>query len=201
MASKHSYSCYSIAKKIIRHQSNISFLCTCKRLNLIPNELKATNVLANTTNSPLAESLALKHSRQWLQLSLDTQYYQPSKIRSYVFPMNYHEDKQLKKLQNSLKLTKSCKLQKLLKRKNTETASYNKQPQSFQNLSSEVLDRGLNVRVLNKGPSFVNAEPKNLPMFCLKARASLQSATDRLRPVLYVAFLSRRMQFKQWIIR
>ena len=42
------------------------------------------------------------------------------------------------------------------------------------------MDRGL-VRVLNKGPSFVNAEPKNLPMFCLKARASLQSATDRLK--------------------
>ena len=94
--------------------------------------------------------------------------------------MNYHEDKQLNKLQNSLRMTKSCKLQKLLKRKNTETVSCNKQPERFQNLSSEVLDRGL-VRVLNKGPSFINAEPKNLPMFCLKARASLQSATDRLK--------------------
>ena len=102
------------------------------------------------------------------------------RIRSYVFPMNYHEDKQLNKLQNSLKLAKSCKLQKLLKRKNTETVSCNKQPERFQNLSSEVLDRRL-VRVLNKGPSFVNAEPKNLLMFCLKARASLHSATDRLK--------------------
>ena len=67
-------------QKIIRHQSNISFPRACKRLNLIPNGLRATNVLANTTNSLLAESLALKHSRQWLQLSLDTQYYQLSKI-------------------------------------------------------------------------------------------------------------------------
>ena len=67
---------YRIAKKMTRHLSNISFLRTCKTYNLIPNGLRATNVLAYTTNSPLAAKLVLKHSRQWLQLALDIQYSQ-----------------------------------------------------------------------------------------------------------------------------
>ena len=35
-------------------------------------------------------------------------------------------------------------------------------------------------KILNKGPSVVNADPKQLPRTCLLARASLQAAVDKL---------------------
>ena len=174
-----SISSYSIAKKIIRHLSHISFLRSCRRLKIIPNGLRATNILANTTNSSSAESLALKHSRQWLQLALDTQYQQLARIRAFVFPLNYSDDQQLTKLKNTLKERKDQKLERLLNNQRRQP-ELTEQPEQFKNLSSETLDPKL-VKILNKGPSFVNAEPKHLPRQCLVARASLQAVTDKLK--------------------
>jgi hypothetical protein len=62
---------YRTAKKMIRHCNNISFLHTCKSLKLIPNDLRATRVFLNTTNSPRAQKMANKHSRQWLEVAID----------------------------------------------------------------------------------------------------------------------------------
>jgi hypothetical protein len=107
-------SSYRIAKKMIRHFSNITFLRTCMSHKVIPYGLRATNVLINTSKSPLAEKLALKHSRQWLQLAIDTQYTQLSKIRRYVFPLFYQEDRDIVQFQNSLTRTKERKFQQLL---------------------------------------------------------------------------------------
>lgn len=146
----------------------------------MPNGLRATNVLLNTTNSPLAENLATKHSRQWLQLALDTQYYRLSKIQNGVFPMNCQEDKQLTQLFNSLKDKKQRKIQSLLKQQRKSSQQTQPQPEGFKNLSTESLDENLTA-ILNKGPSFVNAEPKRLPKLCLTSRASLQLAADKLK--------------------
>ena len=173
-------SCYRTAKKIVRHLSNISFLRTCKYVKVIPKGLQALNVLANTTNSPLAKTLARKHSRQWLQLALDTQYHRLSRIRSSVFPMNYDEDQQLTKLKESQREKKQGKIQKLLSRQPKESQPAARQPQGFNNLSTEIIDPDL-LTILNKGPSYVNADPKRLPKLCLTSKASLQSATDRLQ--------------------
>ncbi|CAB4022578.1 Hypothetical predicted protein [Paramuricea clavata] len=136
------HSSYRIAKKIVRHHSNISFLRTCKYFKVIPNGLQANNILAHTTNSRLAESLALKHSRQWLQLAINTQYDRLSKIRGCVFPLNQQEDHDITRLRNSLAETKESKLKQLLNRQrklNREYEAENK-PQGFKNLSSETLD-------------------------------------------------------------
>ncbi|CAB4045691.1 Hypothetical predicted protein, partial [Paramuricea clavata] len=130
-------SSYRIAKKMIRHFSNITFLRTCKSHKVIPYGLRATNVLINTSKSPLAEKLVLKHSRQWLQLAIDTQYTQLSKIRRYVFPLVYQEDRDIVQLQNSLNRTKERKLQQLLFRNRKEPKTTKSRPQGFKNLSSE----------------------------------------------------------------
>ena len=49
----------------------------------------------------------------------------------------------------------------------------------FKNLSTHDLDPKL-VAVLNKGPSYVNAVPKQLTKTCLLSRASLQATIDKL---------------------
>ena len=133
-------------------------------------------------NSRLAESLALKHSRQWLQLAINTQYDRLSKIRGCVFPVNQQEDHDITRLRNSLAKTKEHKLKQLLNRQrrlNREYEAENK-PQGFKNLSSETLDNQL-IKILEKGPSFVNAEPNDLPKLSLLAKASLQRLTDQLK--------------------
>ena len=107
----HSY--YRTAKKIIRHLSNISFLRTCKSLNVIPNGLRAKNILENTNNCPAAKKLTQQHGRQWLQLAINTQYHRLYKTRQYVFPLIQHEDQEIVRFQNSLNETKQRKLQQL----------------------------------------------------------------------------------------
>ena len=47
-------------------------------------------------------------------------------------------------------------------------------------MSSTTLDNQL-TNMLDKGPSFVNANPKDLPKHSLLAKASLQRVTDRLK--------------------
>ncbi|CAB4037041.1 Hypothetical predicted protein, partial [Paramuricea clavata] len=68
-------------KNKVRLLSNISFLRNCKSLKIIPNGLRATNVLKNTVNSSSARKLADKYSRQWLQLMIESQYHRLAKIR------------------------------------------------------------------------------------------------------------------------
>ena len=122
----------------------------------------------------------MKHSKQWLQLALDTQYYNLSKIRSTVFPLSEKEDQQLEPMARSLADKREHKIQSLLKQqcKNYHKSSHT-QPEGFKNLSTTTMDANL-ITVLNKGPSFVNANPKILPKLCLTSRASLQLATDKL---------------------
>ena len=102
----HIRSYYRTAKKIVRHLSNISFLRTCKSLNVIPNGLRAINKLANSTDCPAAKKLTQKHRRQWLQLAINTQYHCLYKTRRYVFPLIQHEDQEIVRFQNSLNETK-----------------------------------------------------------------------------------------------
>ncbi|CAB4026674.1 Hypothetical predicted protein, partial [Paramuricea clavata] len=47
-------------------------------------------------------------------------------------------------------------------------------------MSTEHLEPQL-TNILHNGPSFVNAEPKELPKRCLLSKASLQRATGRLK--------------------
>ena len=157
-----SLSSYRIASKIVRHLSNIRFLRTCKSLKLIPNGLRAPNILRNITNSPLAEKLAMKHSRQWLQLAIDTQYYQLRGIRSSVFPLNQQESEQIQRLENTLEETKQHKLHQLQARQRRHLAADKEviKPVGFQNLSSEVIDPKLKL-LLRKRPSFVNPDQLN----------------------------------------
>ena len=178
----HIHSYYRTAKKIIRHLSNISFLRTCKSLNVIPNGLRAKNKLANTTDCPAAKKLTQQHSRQWLQLAINTQYHRLHKTRKYVFPLIQHEDQEIVRFQNSLNETKQRKLQQLLNRQcyHISSTSTSNKPQGFKNISSQALNDGLK-NILEKGPSFVNAEPKHLPRLSLLAKASLQNATDQLK--------------------
>ena len=147
---------------------------------MIPNGLRTRNLLKNTTNSPLAEDLCIKHSGQWLQLALDTQYHRLSKIRSYVFPMTQNLDQQLTTLTSSLENKRQHKINILLKQQSKD----NKQsklvrPEGFKNLSATTIDANLS-DILNKGPSFVNPDPKHLPKTCLQARANLQMVADKL---------------------
>lgn len=52
--------------------------------------------------------------------------------------------------------------------------------QGFKNISSEELDDGLkNISV--KGPSFVNAEPRDLPSLSLLVKACLQHSINQLK--------------------
>ena len=142
---------YRTAKKFIRIKSNIGFLRDCKRKQLIPQGLRAPNVLKHTTNSPLAEALATKHSRQWLQLALDTQYYLLSSIQGCIFPLNQMEDQQISAYKDQLKETKTRKLQTLtFKHSQQNNSMKSEPPQGFKNLSSHDLDPKL-VAVLNRG--------------------------------------------------
>jgi hypothetical protein len=117
-----------------------------------------------------------------LQLAIDTQYYRLNRIRQYVFPLNEHEDRGITTLQNSLYETKQRKLQQLLNRQQRRNGpkEAEKKPQGFKNISSETLDDKL-TNVLEKGPSFVNAAPRDLPRHSLLAKASLQRAMDQLK--------------------
>jgi hypothetical protein len=164
-------SSYRTAKKMIRHYNNISFLRTCKSLKLIPNGLRATNVFLNTTNSPLAEKMANKHSRQWLQLAIDIQYSRLHKINRCIFPLNYHQYQEITRFESSLNDIKERKLQQLTYRQYHGTArtTTESKPRGFKNLSSETFDSKLQ-NILDKGPSFVNAEPRELPKLCLYYR-------------------------------
>ena len=56
-------------------------------------------------------------------------------------------------------------------------------PQGFKKLSTHDLDPKL-VAVLNKGPSYVNADLKQLTKTCLLSRASLQTTIDKLEEQL-----------------
>ena len=175
---------YRTAKTFIRIKSNIGFLRDCKRKRLIPQGLRAPNVLKYTTNSPLAEALATKHSRQWLQLALDTQYYLLSSIKGCIFPLNQMEDQRISAYEDQLKEIKTQKLRTLTLRHSQQNNSMESEPpQGFKNLSTHELDPKL-VAVLNKGPSYVNADPKQLTKTCLLSRASLQTTIDKLEEQL-----------------
>ncbi|CAB4034108.1 Hypothetical predicted protein, partial [Paramuricea clavata] len=126
--------------------------------------------------------MANKHSRQWLQLAIDIQYSRLHKIDRFVFPLNYHQYQEITRFESSLNDIKDRKLQQLIYRQHHGTAitTTESKPQGFKNLSSETFDSKLQ-SILNKGPSFVNAEPWELPKLCLLSKASLQLTTDRLQ--------------------
>ena len=88
-------------------------------------------------------------------------------------------DLQLTTLSNSLANKRQHKINILLKQQSKD----NKQsklvrPEGFKNLSTTTIDANLS-DILNKGPSFVNADPKHLPKTSLKARANLQMVADK----------------------
>ena len=79
---------------------------------------------------------------------------------------------------------KNHKFERLLKNQRRQPiirqSESTRQPEKFKNLSKQSLDPKL-TEVLTKGPSFVNAEPRNVPRQCLEARTSLQVAIDKLK--------------------
>ncbi|XP_068691472.1 uncharacterized protein [Montipora foliosa] len=90
------------------------------------------------------------------------------------------EDQQISAYKDQLKETKTRKLQTLtFKHFQQNNSMKSEPPQGFKNLSSHDLDPKL-VAVLNKGPSYVNADPKQLTRTCLLSRASLQTTIDKL---------------------
>ena len=122
----------------------------------------------------------MKHSRQWLQLALDTQYHLLERNKRYVFPLNMLDHQRISTFQHNLKEIKTRKLRNLvLKQTGSTSKNATEAPIGFNNLSSQILDPTL-TKILNKGPSFVNADSKQIPRTCLLARASLQAAVDKL---------------------
>ncbi|XP_068713298.1 fibronectin type III domain-containing protein-like [Montipora foliosa] len=90
------------------------------------------------------------------------------------------EDQQTSAYKDQLKETKTRKLQTLtFKHSQQNNSMKSEPPQGFKNLSSHDIDPKL-VAVLNKGPSYVNADPKQLTRTCLLSRASLQTTIDKL---------------------
>ena len=94
--------------------------------------------------------------------------------------MTQNLDLQLTTLSNSLANKRQHKINILLKQQSKD----NKQsklvrPEGFKNLSTSAIHPNLS-NILNKGPSFVNADPKHLPKTCLKARANLQMVANKL---------------------
>jgi hypothetical protein len=126
--------------------------------------------------------MANKHSRQWLQLAIDIQYSRLHKINRCGFPLNYHQYQEITRFESLLNDIKECKLQQLIYRQHHGTArtTTESKPQRFKNLSSDTFDSKLQ-SILNKGPSFVNAGPRELPKLCLLTKSSLQLTTDRLQ--------------------
>ena len=94
--------------------------------------------------------------------------------------MNRQKNQQLTQLSNFLKEKKQQKIESLLNQQREDNQQKKPDPVGFKNLSVESLDASLTA-ILNKGPSFVNAEPKLFPKLCVTSRASLQLAADKLK--------------------
>ena len=103
-----------------------------------------------------------------------------SRIKCCVFPLNAEEDQQLQNLKIELEKRKKHKLSCLTKNQRRSQQPIEQPKEKFKNLSSQKLDPKL-VDVLNRGPSFVNAQPRKIGRQCLEARASLQVAVERLK--------------------
>ena len=90
------------------------------------------------------------------------------------------EDQRISAYKDQLKKIKTQKLRTLtLKHSPQSNSMESEPPQGFKNPSTHDLDPKL-VAVLNKGPSYVNADPKQLTKTCLPSRASLQTTIDKL---------------------
>ena len=83
----------------------------------------------------------MKHSRQWLQLALDTQYHPLERNKCYVLPLNILDHQRISAFQHNLKEIKTRKLRNLVL-KDTRSTSKNTTvaPIGFNNLSSQILE-------------------------------------------------------------
>ncbi|CAB4042851.1 Hypothetical predicted protein, partial [Paramuricea clavata] len=94
--------------------------------------------------------------------------------------MTKNLDQQLTTLTSSLENKRQHKINILLKQQSKDNRqSKLVRPEGFKNLSATTIDANLS-DILNKCPSFVNADPKHLPKTCLQARANLQMVADKL---------------------
>ena len=105
-------------RKLAQIKSDIYFLRYCRHNNIIPNGLKAKNVLKFTLNCPQADELALKQSIQWLKLAINIQYRRLNSITcDKFFPLQKNLYIQYTNLEDNLFTKKRAKLEKLRNKK------------------------------------------------------------------------------------
>ena len=139
------------AKKLVQCRSNLTFLRDCKRQGVIPKGLRTKNLLANTINSNKAVLLTQAQNRQWLHLTIDTEYRRLyALISNAVFPLNKYENEHLEIFSTQLQRTKAKKLLSLTHRNNTTVNA----PQGFSNITSHSLSENT-TSLLNKGVSYI----------------------------------------------
>ena len=113
-------------RKLAQIKSDIYFLRYCRHNNIIPNGLKAKNVLKFTLNCPQADKLALKQSKQWLNLAINIQYSRLNSITvENFFPLPENIYIQYNTLEDILFGKKRAKLEKLNNKKVHTTTNNN----------------------------------------------------------------------------
>ena len=144
---------YRNAMKLARCSSHISFLRRCRNNSVIPRGLRAPNMLRFTHNNSQAQTLAHKHSKQWLQLLLNIEYNCRANLQTgAIFPLTRSEMGQLTTYENKLHEGKLNKFVALLADTNEERDG-NDAIKAFQNLSNGDFNNKC-VELLNKGPNF-----------------------------------------------
>ena len=145
---------FFLARKLLRINSNIWFLRKCRKNGLIPNGLVAKNPLQNTLNCDKAKHLAVKQSRQWLNLTLNEEYVRKDKFHKCVFPFNVDVSTVLRRYESELMSTKLKKFDSLsFKIKRTDTFEHN-EVNGFRNYSNIDVSDDLS-KLLNHGPSLM----------------------------------------------
>ena len=102
-------------RKLAQIVTSIYFLRQCRQHDIIPNGLRAKNVLEYTLNCEQAVKLCLKHSKQWLKLTLNIYYQRLDKIIcNKMFPLTEELQMKYNSFLDKLYAIKKSKIVKLL---------------------------------------------------------------------------------------
>jgi hypothetical protein len=167
------------ALKLERVESHLKFLRECRRRRLLPKGFLVKNKVKDTLENfrYFGEKLALKHARQWLQLTLDGLYLKRDWLSLIpIYPMTSSEFNTLKRYKYLLRTIKRKKIHNLLR----PTANTNEAPLGFVNKSSATFITS-ELELLNKGPAFIPPLPRNLLTNNITFKAEVQACFDRVQ--------------------
>ena len=174
----HNYTLLN-AFKMARIRSHLQFLKRCLHEDVIPQGFIVEDKLRHTIKNADTTQIMRRHSRQWMQLAIDS-LYRKSDSECVATALNLDDFNQLEKYKFLLREIKRSKLNKLLLHAQTEDDMLSTLKEPFKNLSSADFPQE-QFDMLQKGPAYVPPpKPINDGIMC-GILAEIQAAFYRMK--------------------